>query len=45
MSNQHIGFKTIYVIGGICSLYFNYITMRQRDKQLELLNKINDKIK
>ena len=45
MSNTHIGFKTIYVVGGMWSLYFNYITLVQREKQLELLNKINNKIK
>ena len=45
MTNTHIGFKTIYVIGGISSIYFNYITLVQREKQLELLDKINKKIK
>ena len=45
MPNIHLGFKTIYVIGGIWSLYFNYITITQREKELELLDKINNKIK
>ena len=45
MPNTHIGFKTIYVVGGIWSLYFNYITLIQREKQLELLDKIYNKIK
>ena len=45
MPHTHIGFKIIYVVGGMWSLYFNYITIIQREKQLELLDTINKKIK
>jgi hypothetical protein len=40
MTDAHLGFKIICVTGGMLSLIYNYIGIRQRKEQLKLLNDI-----
>jgi hypothetical protein len=44
MTNTHVGFKIIYVVGGMWSLCFNYIAIQQSEKQLKLLNDISKRM-
>ena len=40
MTDAHLGFKVICVTGGVLSLIYNYIGIKQREQQLKLLNDI-----
>ena len=44
MTDAHLGFKIICVTGGILSLIYNYIGIKQREEQLKLLNNIKKQV-
>ena len=42
MTDAHLGFKIISIIGGTISLIYNYIGIQQREQELKLLKDISN---